>query len=220
MNAPRCCGVCGGPVGPPFRPPPPELAPDLDLRPGEPARSTLPRWVSTCPHCHAAAPDLTALVPQLRAIVDGETYRNLATTCPPYALPFLRWAALCPAPEPWLHAAWSADDAADTANAIIWRHAAAAAWGESDDPANALPLLDILRRAGDFAAAAACAERLAAARLDESAAAILAFQCSRLAAGDTGRHLISSALRPPASKPHVAHTQPRKSRFWARLFGA
>jgi hypothetical protein len=220
MTTPRCCGVCGGPVGLPFRAPPPELAPDLDLRPGEPTRSTLPRWVETCPHCQAAAPDLAALPSQLRSTVDSPIYRNLPTTCPSYALPFLRWAALCPAAEAWLQAAWSADDAADTANAIVWRHAAAASWGATDDPAHALPLLDILRRAGDFAAAAAVADRLAGARLDGNAAAILAFQRARIAAGDSGRHLISSALRPPASKPHVAHTQPRKTNFWSRLFGA
>jgi hypothetical protein len=220
MSPPRCCGVCGGTVGPAFRAPPAELAPDLDLRPGEPARSTLSRWVATCPHCQAAAPDLAVLSPQLRSTVESDAYRQLETAGPPYALPFLRWAALSQASDAWLQAAWAADDAGDSARAIAWRRAAATAWGASDDPANALPLIDILRRAGDFGAAAASADRLAAARPDDNAAAIVAFQRARIDAGDTGRHLLSSALRPPASKPHVAHTQPRKTRFWSRLFGA
>ncbi len=57
----RACAVCGAPCPAPFRAPAAELAPDLDGRPGEPARSTLPRWIATCRRCGASAPDLAAL---------------------------------------------------------------------------------------------------------------------------------------------------------------
>src|SRR5437763_563145 len=117
------CGLCGAPAPPPFRAPPPELAPELDLRPGEPARSTLSRWVLTCRSCGACAPDLAVL------------------------------------------------------------------------PAEA-----------------------AATHADEGAEAILAFQRARIAARDAGRHLISSALRPPARTPHVAHGRAVKPAFWSRWF--
>ena len=51
------CGACGSAVRAPFRAPQPEIAPDLDMRPGEPARSTLRDWIQVCPKCGAAAPE-------------------------------------------------------------------------------------------------------------------------------------------------------------------
>jgi hypothetical protein len=229
VMAPRLCGVCGVQAAAMFRAPPAETAPDLDLRPGEPTRSTLVRWVVTCPNCHAAAPDLTALSPALRPVVQGDAYGRLEAEIPPYALAFVRWAKLCqaaaiPSAEAWLQAAWTADDAADTTHAVAWRRQAAAAWGQPADPSSALQLVDILRRAGDFPAAAAHATQLAAEPLDETSRGIVAFQRSRIEAGDSGRHLISSALRPPASRPHVSHKQgahkpDRPGGFWSRLFG-
>ena len=64
----KTCGVCGTPSRAPFRAPQPELAPDMDMRPGEPARSTLVDWVQTCPKCGAAAPDLSTLPSTARAV--------------------------------------------------------------------------------------------------------------------------------------------------------
>jgi hypothetical protein len=55
--------------------------------------------------------------------------------------------------------------------------------------------------------------------MDENSARILAFQRARLASGDSGRHLLSSALRPPARMPHVAHGKPKRAGFWGRLLG-
>ena len=59
------CAVSGAVVRPVFRAPAPELAPDLDFRPGEPARSTLRRWITECSGCGAASPDLSTLVAEL-----------------------------------------------------------------------------------------------------------------------------------------------------------
>ena len=64
------CGVCGNPSRAAFRAPQPEIAPDLDMRPGEPARSTLRDWIQVCSRCGAAAPDLSALPSTARAVVE------------------------------------------------------------------------------------------------------------------------------------------------------
>ncbi len=209
------CGVCGAPAPAAFRPPPAETAPDLDLRPGEPTRSTLGKWVSACRHCGACAPDLSVLTPDLAEVVASGAYREL--TGP--ARRFLRWARLCADPgeraEAMLQAAWAADDALDAA-AASYRREAAALWAGSDDPRAGMRRVDALRRAGDFPAALAALDGLA------GNAEILAFQRARIAAGDTGRHLLSSALRPPARTPHAGHgMQQRAGRgLWRKLFGS
>jgi hypothetical protein len=221
----RACGVCGAPAPPPFRAPAPELAPDLDLRPGEPTRSTLPEWLQTCRSCGAVAPDLGALPPDAAAIVGSPCFTALQAETPA-AAPFLRWAMLCdPADraEAFLQAAWIADDAGADASEL--RRKCAAAWGEPHDPQSALRLIDVLRRAGSFAAAASRADALEKGALDEGAldensSRILAFQRTRIAAGDATRHLISSALRPPARMPHVAHGKPPTRGFWSTLLGS
>src|SRR3954454_20236795 len=89
------CGLCGAPVRAPFRAPQPEIAPDLDMRPGEPTRSTLVDWIQTCGHCSAAAPDLSALPPEARAATDSDGYKALTTSVLEETLPFRRWALIC-----------------------------------------------------------------------------------------------------------------------------
>lgn len=236
------CAACGTPAPPPFRAPAPEGAPDLDLRPGEPTRSTLPRWVQCCRVCGACAPDLAALPPDAAALVRSDAYRAVAENAgahDPAALPFLRWAFLAEAAgdraaavEAVLHAAWAVDDAGGDAAPL--RRRAARLWGEPAEAEAALRLVDVLRRAGEWDAAEGRAAALAALPgLDDGTARILAFQRARIAGRDAGRHLISSALRPPATRPHVAHNQeaaPKQGRvqgrgqerepgFWRRLFG-
>jgi hypothetical protein len=99
------------------------------------------------------------------------------------------------------------------------RQEAAALWGETADVGTALRRLDALRRAGQFESAAHWAKLLAARGLDETADAVIAFQQARIAVRDIGRHLISSAVRPPAHAPHVSHGKRPSPGFWGRLFG-
>jgi hypothetical protein len=224
------CAVCGAVVRPVFKAPAPELAPDLDFRPGEPARSTLRRWVAECSGCGSAAPDLSTVSPPDAVVVRTDPeYAALRTQAPAFARSFLLWALLCqrrgdpwPAAEALLQAAWAADDAEETEWAVAWRLQAASVWPPSAEFQPQLCLIDIYRRAGDFARAAALAERLAEAPLDESSAAILAFQRRLIGDREAGRQLMSSALRPPASRPHVSYTQAKPAPgggFWRRLFG-
>ena len=206
------CAVCGTPCRPAFRTPTAELAPDLDGRPGEPARSTLKRWIVLCPGCGAAAADLAALAPDAAAIVPRPDI-------PAEPDRFLRWSLIAAAlgdpvaaAEATLQAAWHREDAGQDAADL--RRRAAADW--QGDP---LRRIDILRRAGALAEADTIATSLTG--LDEDGRRILAFQRDRIAAADTARHSISSALRNPTRTPHVSHVQKpaTKPGLFARLFG-
>ena len=224
------CAVCGAMVRPVFKAPAPELAPDLDFRPGEPARSTLRYWVAECSGCGSAAPDLSALGPHDAELVRADReYAALRVQAPVFARSFLLWALLCQrrgddwaAAEALLQAAWSADDAEEADWAVVWRQQAAALWPPSDAIQPRLCLVDIYRRAGDFSEAAAVAEGMAGEALDESSAGIIAFQLRLINGREAGRQLMSSALRPPATRPHVSYQQVRPAPgggFWRRLFG-
>ena len=178
------------------------------MRPGEPTRSTLPEWVRTCEACGASAPDLAALGPEARGVVASEAYRAAD-----------RFRAL----EHALPA--RAEGRGAAARRLGGRRRPRPRrdgppprrrrrLGEPADTQGALRLLDVLRRSGDFAAAAARAARIPLD--DDLAPEIVAFQRARIEARDTGRHLLSSALRPPARMPHVAHGR-RPKGFWSRL---
>lgn len=202
------------------------------MRPGEPARSTLVNWVRTCRGCGAAAEDLTTLPEAARAVVASPAYRALADAGSADTLPFRRCAMLLAetgapdrAAEALLWAAWAADDAEHGAEAASLRRRVATLWGDSAGGELGLRRLDVLRCAGATEAAAEWADRLMARGVDELGQSIVAYQRRLIAAGDTGRHLISSALPPPAHKPHVSHgPKPATGRkaapgFFGRLFG-
>ena len=215
------CGVCGHESRQPgFRPPVPEQAPDLDLRPGEPVRSTMARWLQACPHCGYAAPDITEAHPAGAQAVAAAPYRALIadTAHPVLARRFLAWAhvleetgALHAAAEATLHAAWVADDLNREDLARQWRREAVALWrsGPALDTEQSVRVIDALRRAGDFAEADAAAEALMASELPEAVAQVAALEARLIAAEDAGRHSIASAIAPPARRPHVTH-QPKK----------
>ena len=207
------CALCGTTAPTPFRAPAQEGPPDLDGRPGEPTRSTLRKWLVCCPQCRAFAPDVSLLPVSAKDIVHSEVYRQLKT-------PFLRWAALVAgtteeAPA-LLHAAWDAEDDGHDATAL--RRRAAATWPAPRDTQAALCLADVQRRAGLLDIAARTLDALPAG-LDDASAQVAAFERARIAAGDTGRHMVSSALRPPARTPHVTHGKRAPGPFWSRMFG-
>jgi len=220
----RVCGICRTPAPAPFRAPMPEIAPDLDMRPGEPVRSTLRDWIQVCRGCGAAAPDLAALSSTARDAVESDDYRELSTSVLEETLPFRRWALICERTgergqqaEALLQAAWAADDAAAMTEAAKLRGTVAALWDGTADIELGLRRLDVLRRAGRFGEAAGWAEALAGRQPDELARTIIGFQQTRIAARDVGRHLISAALPPPSHSPHVAQTKRATTGFWSRL---
>jgi hypothetical protein len=218
------CGVCGTPARPPYRAPQPEIAPDLDMRPGEPVRSTLRDWIQICPGCGAAAPELSALPASARTVVESPEYRLLSTAVLEETLPFRRWALICEhtgsrsqQAEALLQAAWAADDAAAMSEAARLRSEVAAMWEGTTDVELGLRRLDVLRRAGLFDAATLWATALEDRDQDELARSIITFQRARIAERDIGRHLISSALPPPAVTPHVSHGKRATTGFWSRM---
>ena len=153
-------------------------------------------------------------MPQTAAqAVGSDVYRALAS-------PFLRWAALAAGTRDeaaaLLQAAWAVEDAGGEASGL--RRRAAFVWPASNDVESALRLADVQRRASMHAEAAATLAALPP-DLDEAAARIAVFERTRIAAGDAGRHLLSSALRPPARMPHVAHGKRTAGGFWGRLMG-
>ncbi len=204
------CALCGSPAAAPFRAPQPETAPDLDGRPGEPARSTLARWVQSCRVCGACAPDLAALP------AGGVPDRALRSR-------FQRWAALVAGTameaEALLQAAWEAEDAGRDAAPLRLR--ALAAWQATTETDQVLRQVDVARRAGAFGDALARLDALPAV-MDAIPVQIAAFQRVRIAAADSGRYLLSSAVRPPSRTPHVTHGRlpAAKPGFWSRLFRA
>jgi hypothetical protein len=119
--------------------------------------------------------------------------------------------------EALLQAAWAADDAAAMTEASRLRARVAELWDRTTDVELGLRRLDVMRRSGAFATAEAWAATLANRVDEETARAIIAFQRARIAARDIGRHLISSAMPPPAHAPHVSHGKRASTGFWSRL---
>ncbi len=180
-----------------------------------------------CSGCGAVAPDLSILPHEAIEVVESEAYLDLFPR-PASAAPFLKYAMICRPGDragAYLQAAWAADDENDDEAARHYRREAAANWGEPDGIESALRLIDVLRRAGMLETAEECAGVIAGDPMDERSEAILRYQRARIAEGDTGRHMMSSAIRPPARMPHVAHGKKvygpptEKPGLLSRLFG-
>jgi hypothetical protein len=230
------CGVCGTESRhPPFRPAPPEQPPDLDLRPGEPVRSTMARWLQQCPACGYCAPDITRAHPAAAEAVRAAPFRALMadSTIPPLGRRFLAWAlvleetgALHASAEATLQAAWVADDLGRPDLARSWRLEAVALWrgGPALDLEQSVRVVDALRRAEAWDDAANTAEGIAKQSPPEAVAQVVMLERRLIEAGDAGRHTVASALPPPSRRPHVSHHRvaAKGEGFWAmlrRLFG-
>ncbi|MFH5926758.1 hypothetical protein [Roseomonas xinghualingensis] len=227
------CAVCGTESRQPrFRPIPPEGAPDLDLRPGEPLRGTMASWLQQCPYCSYVAPDITHAHPAAIEAVGTAPFRALIadTAHPLLARRFLGYAyvleesgALHAAAEATLQAAWAADDARKPDLARAWRGDAVALWraGPPLDAEQTVRVVDALRRAEAFEDAAATAEQLAASHPPEVVAGVIALELRLIALRDSGRHTVASALPPPARRPHASQGTIAKRNgmggFWAFL---
>lgn len=211
------CAVCGTESRQAlFRATAPEQAPDLDLRPGQPLRGTMGRWLQQCPSCGYSAPDITQAHPAAAQAVGGANYRALLNDAshPPLARRFLAWAlvleetgALHAAAEATLQAAWTADDLARPELARAWRLEAVALWrsGPPLDSEQTVRVVDALRRAEEWDDAAHTARQLLDDGPPEAVAQVLALELRLIEAEDSARHSVASALPPPARRPHVSH---------------
>ncbi|WP_376087237.1 hypothetical protein ACE7GA_13560 [Roseomonas sp. CCTCC AB2023176] len=179
-------------------------------------RATMEQWLQQCPHCGYAAPEIARAHPAAIAAVGTAPFRAVLAdpTHPPLARRFLGYAyvleetgALHAAAEATLQAAWVADDARRPDLARAWRRDAVALWraGPALDAEQTVRVVDALRRAEAFDDAAAAAGALAATRPPEAVAGVIALEERLIAAGDSGRHTVASALPPPSRRPHASH---------------
>lgn len=181
--------------------------PDLDTRPGEPLRSTLPDWVQCCPVCGYCAGDLTVEHPKAAEVVKSDGYVRLLSdpALPLKARHFLAYACLLDrlrefANAGWsaLHAAWICDDAGHTEAACrcreqsieYWKRGKHAGQTFSDDLASEYALVaDVHRRMAQFELAlVTCSEALDMEDLPPVIEHVLRRQKSLVEQKDTSAH--------------------------------
>lgn len=188
---------------------------DLDLRPPEPARSSLFLWVQQCPACGYCAADIEHGDEDLREIIESDEYRvQLADpSFPPLANAFLCQAIVLEETgneqgAAWraVNAAWACDDEGAGEAAVRARLRAVelfrlelaegGEFGEGDEVGDIFAseralLAELLRRAGRFdEALEACREGEETVR-DERWRRFLELERSLAAARDDGCHSYS-----------------------------
>jgi len=153
--------------------------PDFDTRPGEPLRSTLQSWVSSCRNCTYCAADISVSHPKAAEVLHTALYQQtyLDETMPPKAREFLCYAAILDkvrehSDAGWsaLHGSWVCDDEHDiyAANRCreqaieYWKRGKHAGQAFSEDHASEYALVaDLHRRMGQFELAMyTCSEAL------------------------------------------------------------
>lgn len=194
----------------------PQFAPDLDTRPGEPLRSTLPAWVQLCPNCGYAAPDLSYAAELVPNWVRTSDYQSLPDAFERHAWLLEQLGHLADAGWINLQAAWNHDDCEQPDAARRCRRKAirlfqaskAAGHDFLDTPAEELALaVDILRRIGEFEAAAETIRvALQEEELPEMIDAVLRFQTGLVQRRDTARHTLDEVPRGPAGGTAVRLT--------------
>lgn len=182
-------------------------SPDLDLRPPQMRRSTMPLWVQECPSCGYTAEDVSDPMQIPRAFLDSAEYR----TCggirfeDPLAGRFFRQHLILLREQKhfkaflaMLHAAWVCDDADDAESAVRCRDIAAELLEMYILPAerreeHLLLYADVLRRAGHFDK---LIDKLSGAGLDnELHRKILDFECVLAEKKDAACYTVEDAVR-------------------------
>ncbi len=137
--------------------------PDLDTRPPEMMRSTMPHWIQKCPHCGYVSSSIS----KPAAISLNDLKSNSYTECDniPFksqlAADFYRRHLICllennqkGAMWALIHAAWASDDKRDDDSAIICRKKALEQLEELKDINNQIEYIlikaDLLRRSEQF----------------------------------------------------------------------
>jgi hypothetical protein len=190
---------------------------DLDLRPPPMQRSTMSAWLQLCPHCGHCAPDLRK-PPADAAVLRSPAYRAALERAdvPELARRFLAYGvAVGPvesqeAADAHLHAAWACDDASQAEQAAECRRRAAEWFRQckpfADDVGGVTVgavLVDVLRRSGQFAEAAAeCADLLASSAATGTLRKVLEFQQRLIAGADRAGYKVSDGDRRP--RPRAA----------------
>ena len=191
-----------------------EGLPDLDTRPPEDLRSSLPFWVKRCPYCGYCARDIDREYPLAAQVIRRPAYTALLRkrSFPETARNFLAWAMIQEANAEFLgagwsalHAAWACDDAGKAAAAVHCRrqalqffeqvrHGGRPLPGFDDPGTEEIFLADLYRRTGQFDRAAEVCRR----GLDKPVSAVVARTLEHqiiLAAGsDEAAHSLSEVV--------------------------
>lgn len=188
--------------------------PDLDTRPPEMLRSTIPWWLMECPHCGYTAPDLSAKAPPGAGVmVKSAEYQALDCKFQRHSMLLAGLRHFADAGWVALHAAWMADDRGDDETARNCRGRAIELWktgksqgqnfAQSVEQEFAL-VVDVLRRQGRFAEAReTCLEALNEPRLTPTIEDILRLQLSLIDKLDAGRHGMDELPRGPGGAQRV-----------------
>jgi len=178
---------------------------DLDQRPAEMMRSTMGSWLQECPNCGYVAAALPQGDERDRLFVQTHNYAALCEFPQVSRLSsrFLRRVAIDAARDDFeqaftntLCAAWDADDhdLDDVARSLRKTASGYLAGRPVESIDLQLRLLDVLRRAADWAAATALARQMMSQRLDHPFAAIVRFQLGRIDSNDDACYTVSDAL--------------------------
>jgi len=139
-------------------------APDLDYRPPQTLRRTMPFWVKECPECRYAAESFFEPVTVTAEWLKSEPYISCEgnSFLSPLSVKFYRYYLICResgntenALRGIMFAVWSCDDAGDTEGALLCRKLALSELDKLicegvNTTKNILIKADVMRRAGMF----------------------------------------------------------------------
>jgi hypothetical protein len=184
---------------------------DLDSRPPELKRSTIPAWVQRCPECGLCESDLSKSGPELRTIVQSQEYRDQLndSAFPKLANSFMCRAIICwksrdYAAATWalIHAAWVCDDLKCADKAVECRQKAAdmlvlaeeQGYMADQGGTSTVILVDLLRRSGRLNQARRVMAERREGITEEKILRILEFQSALIQKGDVSCHTIAEAF--------------------------
>lgn len=176
--------------------------PDLDTRPGEMMRSTLPYWVQECPDCGYCAPDISAGPLIAADVIESEPYlaQKRDKRYPELANSFLCWALIQEQDEDYsgagwaaVHAAWACDDEPMAEAAVHCRRKALVLFQQAETfargpGAEEAIIADLLRRSHQFDQVAAVCRAGLAKDPPKQIAALLQLQQKLARQEDAGSH--------------------------------
>ena len=180
-------------------------SPDLDLRPPQMKRGTMPFWVQKCPNCGYVASSIDEGTRATREFLESDSYKSAGgrNFKSPLAVKFYQQYLICvldgkteDAFYAALHAAWACDDSHDRENAKFCRNLAlekigTLLEGKRDHETFTLLKCDLLRRTGRFEEL--IAEYSEVTLKDKLLNKLLAFQIERAKDEDTSRYTVHEA---------------------------
>ena len=188
-------------------------SPDLDTRPAEIMRSTLPQQVQSCPYCGYCMASISAPLPNVSTLLASDEYRHQLESkqYPELANRFLCSAMILESlgrlkEAGWacIHGAWACDDAGEIQPAKNCRlraeraigRAITTGQGTADRPGfDFLILADLLRRAGEFERAYQRGKEGLSPKCDQEMLLLLLFEGALVHRRDIACHTVEEAIK-------------------------